>query len=1371
MSSSKTNKNNKFAHDHNGNQKMLRKLLASTLIMSQVAGTAAYAEGDGKFQYRYTQDVLRIDAATPTVPDGPFAISMPAGVRESLLVWFHQPSLSIVLTDPATGGPIAGGATWELAEGTLPKGVTPVISEDSSTMTFTGMAEEVGQYAGIVYRVRSSDGTEALTKPIQFNVTPRGDMWLGTWPADDVEADAKIENVDLRVYALNMVSGKPLSEGDWRVEGTLPEGVEYHAVGNTLYFSGPAQVAGEYDDVTVHAKDFMGREASLKVSFDISTQFKAVNSDNQQRLEVGGTEQASIVTRLREREIDRPYNGGATWTRVSGTIPPGVTATPSADGSTMTYSGNPTAKGDFGNIVWKVTDTSGNSVRTYPVQFLVGIAPPLTLSSNRGDNITLSTMVEKPIYVTAKNITGGPEIPFYNWEFDRSLLPPGLFLEHASKQITIRGEATKPGRYEYKIAATDPSGAKDDITLKINVMNSVEMRQEGGLNVTLDQTTDSFEGSATLWNAATSSDFSRTDTVWEMISGTLPKGITAKVSASKSSVNYSGIPSEYGTFGNIVWRATDYNGNVYETRPLTLNVRKNEGLKLVRSGATTVRTISGMSVEPRYIRISASNFADGGIEASDWIVSGVPGGMSVSKTSSYVSITGVPTRAGTYTVKVAATDAVGQKTSGEYVIEVQNGLSAAHYNATAETLSEYGAAPKTQLYALNTAANAIYREGGLSWQRISGQLPPGVSQSLSADQSTMSFTGSPTTQGTYGDIVYRVTNSVGDTFDTKPFTFTVDPLKDLDVTTSNSEMSSAVGGYISGTVYARNLPSIDVLTNDNWSVSGLPDGVTTSLSADGKSLYFRGTPTKKGDYTATFTAVDRFGRTDTVSVGFSISAGFEIVEPSTNISGVMYSYITDVDNTLVIRNIETGEVYTGGATWEMTANALPTGVSATLSDDGSTMRIRGISTQTTNSSTWQYTRWTVTLSNGVTIDRSYSTWVYNRPLALSSPVTATTYVGTDFSRNLTVTYFGAGRPFDIDHVTHSALPAGLSLRVDGDRLYLEGKPEEFGNSTVNVTVTDAYGRSASSSFILTINAPFRASNYVSSFSTAAITAPVNRDFVTVSDVATGVPYTGDVTWSLASGSIPRGLALEEPVNGTNWMRIVGYAEQTGTFKSTWRATTPDGTSAVTPEVTITVTARTALSLSTSSTTTSATVNVAKTLGTFTPRNLAYGQPIEDSKWSVTGLPPGYSPVIENGILSIQGAATKSGSYAITVRATDASNVSATWSGTVTVNAPFRVLNNNSSFQFNKGRDAGNRVIVLVWDQGSSTYWTGPLTLTKASGTVPPGMTVILDPNSPGRIIATGTPTSTGTWKSRWKVTDPDGNSAETTSDISLVVVN
>jgi hypothetical protein len=1162
---------------------------------------------------------------------------------------------------------ISDQTQYQLVSGSLPPGITAVTS--ASGIDYVGYPSEVGTWDNISWEVTDHLGRKMKTAPAYFSVTERLPLTLTADDANPVDRKTILGDVDLTITPTNLAGGIAIAASTWVVTGDLPPGVSHAAVNGKLHFSGVPTRTGSFD-VKVQATDSKGGVGSVDIRFEIANGLSALNL-NVPTGPISSTDESQTKTIVRVVGTTSNYRGAITWDLVSGTVPPGLTITDISPDSGFWYKGYPTQPGTYDNIVWKGTDGNGNSFLTKPLSFTVAAPASIKLVSDKGVAPTFDTANSGRIVVTAQDTAQDAGVPAANWLVSGAL-PDGVTIVGTAAGAIIDGVAKHVGTYPLTIMATDTAGTYGSIDLSLKVENGLQLKQTGGTNVTLAQWTQAFSGASSLVVAKTGVSYANPATTWSMISGALPTGITATVSSDKSNVQYSGVPTVSGSFANIVWRVTDANGNVLETQPLTIDVTPGGQLTLARTGTEDVRTVSGMPYDPAYIRITAANYGSGGISTANWTITGLPDGLTYSTTATYLNIIGTPKKAGSYAVKVAATDSLGQQDDIDFTITVVNGLSAARYNAVAETLYQYGAKPTTALYAIETAQNAPYYNGSLVWELVSGTLPAGLTLTPDADGSVLRFSGSATTVGTFGNIVFRVTDRNGNTFLTAPFSFTVNPEAALGLNASKTSIVSQMGTAVSSTITATNVRSGDTLTAANWAATGLPSGV--SYSVNGNQLVISGAPTATGSSVIHITLTDGHGRTKSVDVALDIyGSAVAVYGPAgggeLSANNYAYRYETVLDAYVRLVDVDTRQPYLGTATWGPQLDyQWPVGVSSSLNAEGTILHITG--TPTVISSGWLYPKWDVTLSDGKVLRVTAALLVSDkRAIGFTGAGNLSVFGGIAVQKNIVATNVAYGQQ---PTWTVTGLPSWASWHSDSAGLWIEGTPgpNNVGVSTVNFVAKDQANFTGSGSFTLTAKNHISVTNNIGAQSFTALTQNVSATVAIARDDVAGATTKNTPTWTLDSGTMPPGLTFGPHATNAGYMSFYGYATQTGTYNLTFRATDADGYTAVaaTP-VAITINARTALGWTTQSLPTTGKVGTAMSTGTFRPTGVAKG---EITNWTVTGLPPNVSYAVsdyngvKNGQILITGTPTVAGTYSVSITATEQGG------GTVTVVKPLTI---------------------------------------------------------------------------------------------------
>jgi hypothetical protein len=1033
---------------------------------------------------------------------------------------------------------------------------------------------------------------------------------------------------------------------------------------------------------------------------------------------------------------------GVTWT-VNGTLPPGITFN--------------TATGVFGG--------SSTSVGIYPIQVTASLTNYLSASQNLTLYVitgpltilqpALPPAVQGSPYTTTVGATGG--VAPYQWSFVNG---SNLGLSIGSSTGTITGTPTTAGSILLPVMLTDASGTSITANLSLFVANPLSILSatlpngnggvaysqnlsagggtapyswtivagagglppglslstagtvsgtptSGGTYTFTVQVTDSGGRTATkaltlsinvtplvisttaLPNAQLTVPYSQTLSAaggilpytWGLASGGLPQGLTLNPTTGV----ISGTPA--GTIGNITFTVQVSDSSL---TPLTAQKTLTIGITLTLS----ITTQSLPSGTKGVAYPSTQILASGGTTPYTWsIASGaLPPGLALNSSSGAIS--GTPTAAGANIFTVTVTDAKGLTASSQLSITIN---APAALSITTQSLPNGArgvAYPTTQLAA--TGGTTPY-----TWSISSGALPAG----LVLNSSSGAIGGTPTATGA-STFTVTVTDAAGLTASSQ-LSITINAQSPALAITTQSLPAGTRGVAYPTTQLAATGGTAPY----TWSISSgaLPAG----LALNSSSGAIGGTPTATGASTFTVTVTDAAGLT--ASAQFSITI-------TTQTTAVVISNSSLPNGQL---NVPYSQTLTaaGGVppyTWGLASGALPQGLTlnpATGVISGTPAGTIGITTFTVQVSDSSPTPLTAqkAFTVGITLTLTITTQ------SLPAGTKGIAYPATQLAAT------GGTTPYTWS-IASGALPAGLALNSSSGAI--AGTPSAVGANGFTVTVTDAAGLTASSQLSITINAPAALS-----ITTASLPAGTKGSAYPATQLAAAggtTPYT----WSISSGALPAGLALNSSSGA-----ISGTPTATGASTFTAMVTDAAGLMA-SSQLSITINAPGAVSITTTSLPTG-------TKGSAYPATqLAAAGGTTPYIWSISSgaLPAGLSLTASSGAIS--GTPTATGASTFTVMVTDAAGLTASSQLSITINAPGAISITTQSLP------AGTMGVAYPAAQLAAAGGTTPYTWSIASGTLPAGLSLS---SSSGAI--SGTPTASGSSTFTVTVTDAKGLTA------------
>jgi Putative Ig domain len=1009
--------------------------------------------------------------------------------------------------------------------------------------------------------------------------------------------------------------------------------------------------------------------------------------------------------------------GTATFTIATGTLPSGLTLATNG-----VLSGTPAVIGTF-PITVKVTDSFGCTGvgSTYNLQI---VCPTITVT-----NPAVNSGVAGSPFSQTFTRSGG--VGTTTFSLASGTLPAGLTL--ASNGV-LSGTPTQTGTFPITVKATDANGCTGTgptytLTLACQTITVTNPAVSSGVAGTPFSQTFTQSGGIGA-------------TTFSLASGTLPAGLTLAANGV-----LSGTPTQTGTFAIRV-KATDANGCTGTGAIYNLTIACQT------ITVTNPAGNSGVAGSP----FSQTFTQSGGIGTTTFsLASGaLPAGLTLAANG---VLSGTPTQTGTFAITVKATDANGcNGTGATYTLTI-----------ACQTITVTNPAVSTGV-AGSPFSQTFTQSGGigtLAFSLASGTLPSGLTLAANGVLS-----GTPMVTGTF-PITVKVTDANGCTgtgptynlvINCQTITVTAPPVSSAvagapfsQTFTQSGAIGTATFSLVSGT-----LPSgLALATNGGLSGTPLQTGtfsitvkVTDANGCTGTTGYtltivcqtinvtnpavnsgvagapFSQTFTQSGAIgTATFSLAS-----GTLPAGLSLSASgvlsgtptqtgsFPItvaVTDSNGCSGVGPTYtLTVACQTITVTNPAVsigiaGQAFSqsftqsgaiGTATFTLATGTLPSGL--TLAADGT---LSGIPLQT---GTFPVTV-TVTDANGCTgTSATYNLTINCQPITVTHPANMTGTVGVAFSEQ----YTQSGGIGTVTFATSSTLPAGMTLAADGT---LSGTPTQSGSFPITVTATDSNGCTGSDTFTLTIGCQtITVTN--PGVSTGTVGTPFSQTF-------TQSGANGTATFSLASGTLPTGLSLSP--SGI----LSGTPAQTGSFPITVKVTDSNGCTGTGATYTLVISCQT-ITVTNPATTTG-------TVGTPFSQTFTQSGGIGTVTFSTSSTLPAGLSLSGSGVLS--GTPTQTGSFPITVTATDSNGCTGT-GATYTLVISCQIITVTNPATTTGTVDAP---FSATFTQSGAI---GTATFTLASGSLPAGLTL----SASG--VLSGTPQVPGTFPITVTVTDSNG---------------
>ena len=563
----------------------------------------------------------------------------------------------------------------------------------------------------------------------------------------------------------------------WSASG-LPTGLSVNS--STGVISGIPTTAGTYSITLTATNAYGSDEKTLTLT-----------------VSAAGVKPSITTTSLTDGQAGQSYSftptatgtSPITWT-ASG-LPSGL----SMNSSTGTISGTPRAAGTF-----RPSMTARNAYGTDTKTLTLTIA-----EAGVKPTITTSTLPDGKLDVAYSQTLAATGTSPITWSVSSGTLPAGLSLNASTGSIT--GTPTASGTFTFTVMATNAYGTVSR-SFTVNVIaaltgNTVNLTGYVGYN--LRQLLELPSSQSATWT----------------VSGTMPSG----VSLSRAGL-ISGKPTRAGNYTVTVTASTSSSRTEF-TVNFVINARPEKPTIRLSSFPNAV-------VDESY----SCAITTTGTAPITLTVTGLPDGLAFDESTANVS--GTPTKAGTYNVRITAENIATQLDNRPVTKTLRLTVK-----AQPPEIEDPGTLPDGIMgepYS-NIQFRASKGTEPITW-RISGQ-PSGMRMDTSG-----LLSGTPSRAGRF-TMTIRASNSGGNTTLRVPITILQKPA----VSSARMSMGTTDTSYTARFTATGTAPI-------TWAIDGLPDTMRYSQNESGTTATITGIPTVAGEYSVNLTLSNVAGSRD-----------------------------------------------------------------------------------------------------------------------------------------------------------------------------------------------------------------------------------------------------------------------------------------------------------------------------------------------------------------------------------------------------------------------------------------------------------------------------------------------------------------------------